>query len=274
MKKVSATVISVILVSVIGLNLVYYVQQPRMLFFPTRDMQKTPKDWGLAYEDVYLDSSNGNRIHGWFMPNSKSNRAILFFHGNGGNISHRGDSLVIFSRLGLNVLIVDYQGYGNSEGRPGEQEFNDDAHAAFRELTEKRGFIKENIVVFGRSLGGAVASRLAAETQPGTVILESTFSSISDMAARFFPLMSKFVVQRYHFNTIEQVRKINSPVLVLHSRSDEIIPFASGEQVYLAANKPKLFVEMTGDHNNGFLNTQPGYEQVLAKFLEISKQNP
>ena len=181
---------------------------------------------------------------------------------------------MIFSRLGLNVLIVDYQGYGNSEGSPGEREFNDDARAAFNELAQKRGFKKENIIVFGRSLGAAVASRLAADTQPGAVILESTFSSISDMAGRFFPVLSKFVVQRYQFNTIEHIRKINSPVLVLHSRSDEIIPFASGEQVYLAANKPKLFVEMTGDHNNGFLKTQPGYEQVLAKFLEISKQNP
>lgn len=271
MKKTFVTIVAVTLVSVVGLNLIYYVQQPRMLFFPTRDLQQTPADWGVAYEDVYLRSSNNNRIHGWYLPNEKSNRVILFLHGNGGNISHRGDSLMIFSRLGLNVLIIDYQGYGRSEGDPGEEEFDDDARAAFNELVEKRGFRKENIIVFGRSLGGAVASRLAAEMQPGAVILESTFSSISDMAERFFPLMSRFVVQRYRFNTINQVQAIRSPILVLHSRSDEIIPFASGEQVYLAANKPKLFVELTGDHNSGFLKTQPGYEQVLAKFLEISK---
>jgi len=271
MKKILTGLAGVAAALVIGLNLFLYAQQPSMVFFPTRELVSSPKEVGLAYEDVYLDSSNGRRIHGWFVPGSKAGKALLFFHGNGGNISYRNDSLLIFNRLGLSVLVIDYQGYGNSGGSPGEEAMYADGRVAFRYLLDTRGYKAKNIVVFGRSLGGAVAARIGAETQPRAVILESTFSSTSDMAARLFPRLSKLIVMRYRFNTEQQVKKIHRPLLVLHSRSDEIIPFELGEKVYAAANKPKLFVEMVGDHNNGFLKSQPGYQDLLGRFLELTK---
>lgn len=271
MKKSFITVFSSALALIAGLNILLFFLQPGMLFFPSKKLQQTPGNWNLEFEDVYLNSTNGNKIHGWFIPSNKSKRVVLFLHGNGGNISHRGESLLIFNHLGLSTLIIDYQGYGKSEGTPGENAFYNDARVAFHDLVNKRGFQKENIIVFGRSLGGAVAAKISAELKPGAVILESTFSSVSDMAERIFPILSKVIVLRYQFETARHVQELESPLLVLHSREDEIIPFASGEQVYLAANKPKLFFEITGDHNNGFLKTQPGYEQVLAKFLELGK---
>lgn len=271
MKKAFIGIVGIVAVLLVGLNLLLYAQQPSMIFFPTRELVSTPKEVGLSYEDVYLASSNGRRIHGWFVPGRKDGHALLFFHGNGGNISYRNDSILIFHRLGLSVLVIDYQGYGNSEGSPGEDAMYADGRAAFRYLQDTRGYKAKNIVIFGRSLGGAVAARIGAENQPGAVILESTFSSAADMAARLFPRLSKLIVMRYRFNTEQQVQKIHSPLLMLHSRSDEIIPFELGEKVYAAANKPKLFVEMAGDHNNGFLLSQPGYQDMLGKFLQLAR---
>ena len=244
-----------------------YVLQPGMIFFPTKYISQTPAQWGLAYEDVYLKSSNQNKIHGWYLPVKGSKQALLFFHGNGGNISHRGDSLKIFNRLGLNVLIIDYQGYGKSEGSPGEQEMYDDAQAAWKFLRLEKNFKPGDIVIFGRSLGGAVAAKMAVDVNPRVLILESTFSSVKDMAKRLLPVMSRLVYSRYEFNTSQAIEKNKAPLLVLHSRDDDIIPFESGKKVYQAASKPKIFIEMTGDHNSGFMQSQPAYEQALNKFL-------
>lgn len=269
MKKMLIGSIIVIVVLLFGLNVFVYLQQPRMVFFPLKEIEQTPDQWGMPYEEVALESTGGHHIHGWFIPGKSADRALLFFHGNGGNISHRGESLKIFHRLGLNVLIIDYQGYGKSEGAPGESAMYDDGRAAFRYLSDTRKFRKENIVVFGRSLGGAVAARITAEMQPGAAILESTFASVPDMASRYFPVMSKLIVPRYRFNTLAQVKAIHCPLLVMHSRQDDVIPFLSGALVYNAANNPRQFAELVGDHNSGFMQSQPAYEDMLASFLHL-----
>ena len=224
-------------------------------------------NWGLQYEDVALQTSGGTRLHGWYIPHSNSDRVLLFFHGNAGNISHRGESIAIFHRLGLNVFIIDYRGYGQSEGNPSETGLYDDARTAWQYLTGTKGFDKKDIIIFGRSLGGAVATNLAAEVQPGALIAESVFSSAKDMAAAAFPVISYIVPLRFQFNSEERIQQVTSPLLVLHSPEDEIIPYRLGEKVFQAANEPKTFVKMQGDHNSGFLISQPDYEQALEKFL-------
>ena len=135
----------------------------------------------LAYEQLTLDTEDGVRIDGWFVPASSGGPTVLFFHGNAGNISHRLESIQIFHELGLNVLIFDYRGYGRSTGKPSEQGLYRDADAAWFYLTNIRGIDAKEIVLFGRSMGGAVATRLAAKTQPAAVIVESTFTSVPDM---------------------------------------------------------------------------------------------
>ena len=139
-----------------------------MIFFPQRSLSATPASWGLAYEDVFLTSEDGIQLHGWYVPRQGSDRVLLFLHGNAGNISHRGESIVLFHRLGLNVLIIDYRGYGRSQGSPSEQGLYQDANAAWQYLIDARGFDGKDIILFGRSLGGAVAARLASEVQAGT----------------------------------------------------------------------------------------------------------
>ncbi len=249
------------------LNSCMYLRQSSMVFFPYTALGQTPAEWGLAYEDVFLHSEDGVRLHGWYIPHHGSQKTLLFFHGNAGNISHRGASVEIFHQLGLNLFIFDYRGYGKSQGKPDEEGLYRDARAAWRYLTNERGFEQEEIILFGRSLGGAVAAELAAEVQPGGLILESTFSSAKDVANALLPVLSRLIILRYDFNTAAHVRRVASPLLVLHSPDDEIIPFHLGEKVFQAANEPKTFFRMRGDHNSGFLMSQPDYERALSAFI-------
>ena len=272
LKKYLLRIFLALTAALLLLNGLFYLQQPHMVFFPTRDVAATPQAWGLAYEDVTLTAEDGVRLHGWYLPCQGARRTLLFFHGNGGNISHRGESLMIFHRLGFNVLIIDYRGYGRSEGVPGEQGFYRDARAAWSYLVDTRGVAPGQITLFGRSLGGAVAAHLAAEVQPAALILESTFASSQDMAAHLFPLLSHVVYLRYDFDTAARLSERKCPLLMLHSREDEIIPYASGRRAFERARSPKIFVELQGDHNSGFIASQPDYEQALKRFVEALPQ--
>jgi len=244
-----------------------YLQQPSMIFFPSRALEASPADWGLTFEEVSLITTDRVQLHGWYLPHQGSRHTLLFLHGNAGNISHRGDSVQIFHRLGMNVLIFDYRGYGQSEGNPTEEGLYRDARTAWKYLLEQRGFTAKDIVVFGRSLGGTVAARLASEVHPAGLILESSFSSARALANRLLPLVSRLTPLRFDFNAAAALAKVNCPVLVAHSQDDEIIPYALGEKLYEAANPPKRFLSLHGDHNTGFILSQPGYEQGIADFL-------
>ena len=267
MKSAVMSIVVSMVLALVFLNGWMYLQQPGMIFYPSRTLEAQPNDWGMPYEDVVLKTSDSVDLHGWYIPAPGAQRTLLFLHGNGGNISHRRDSIAIFRRLGLNVFIFDYRGYGLSQGVPDEAGLYRDADAAWRYLTDARGVAARDIVIFGRSLGGAVAAQLAAQMPAGALILESTLSSARDFAREAFPLLSHMILVRYDFNTTQRLREVNSPVLVLHSPDDEIMPYALGEQVFQAAREPKRFVQLRGDHNSGFLLSQPQYEQALSDFL-------
>ena len=268
MKDIMTSYLIPIILGILVLNVLMYFQQASMIFYPMSRLYETPSDWGLEYEDVTFKTADKLQLHGWYIPSSQSDRVLLFFHGNAGNISHRQHSIEIFHRLGLNVFIIDYRGYGQSEGRPSEQGLYRDATAAWHYLTEEKGFANSQVIIFGRSLGGAVAARLASEAHARGLILESSFSSAQDFARAVFPILSRLILIRYDFNSIESIQRVNYPVLVLHSPDDEIMPFHLGEKVYKAANQPKHFVHMRGDHNYGFVQSQPEYEQEISSWLE------
>lgn len=248
-------------------NGLVYLAQPGMVFFPYAALDVTPKDWGLDYDDVRFRTEDDVTLHGWLIPHGNSGRVLLFFHGNAGNISHRGESVAIFHRLRLNVFILDYRGYGASNGKPSETGLYRDARAAWRYLTDERGFAPSDIVIFGRSLGGVVAAKLAAEKRPGALILESSLSSAKDAAREIFPLLSRLVVLRFELDAAQYVRSAQSPVLVLHSPDDETVPYHLGRKLFAAAPAPKCFVELRGGHNEGFMLSQPGYERALSAFI-------
>ena len=276
----------------VGLGLLLYLMQNRMVFLanmPGRALTATPADIELAYEDVRIATADGERLHGWYVsanrgvrvnfpqPPSVENRRIgkiysdpgvvLFFHGNAGNISHRLDSLAIFHALGLATLIIDYRGYGESTGSPSEQGTYRDAEAAWNYLVGERGIAPERIIVFGRSLGGAVAAWLASRVRPGGVIIESCFSSGTDMAKRLYPFLPARLITRLRYPVTDYVRDIQSPLLVVHSRDDEIIPFDMGQAIFRAAPEPKSFLALNGDHNMGFLLSREAYLAGLESFI-------
>lgn len=238
-----------------------------MIFYPVSGLVATPADWGLGYEAVSLQAADGVGLHGWYLPAEGAERVLLFFHGNAGNISHRRASLEIFHRLGLNVLIIDYRGYGKSEGSPGEAGLYKDAMAAWDYLITERGFAADEVVIFGRSLGGAVAVDLASRLPARGLIVESTLSSARDFAQVAFPILSRLIVMRYDFNSVAKLPQVQVPVLVLHSPDDEVMPFHLGERVFEAAPEPKSFVRLRGGHNGGFYLSQPEYEHALAEWL-------
>jgi len=249
-----------------------YFMQPSMIFYPSRELVASPADWHLQYEDVSFRSRDGITLHGWYIPNQASKRVVLFFHGNAGNMSHRGESVAIFHRLGLNVFIFDYRGYGRSQGKPSEKGLYLDAAGAWDYLTKTRGIAGENIILFGRSIGGVVATHLASEVSPAALIVESAFSSARDVARSAFPILSRLTLIRYDFNAASDIKGVRCPVLILHSPDDEILPYSLGEKLYRAANEPKEFVRLRGDHNSGFLQSQPEYERRLDTFIRALKR--
>ena len=253
------------------LVLMLYLLQGRMVFLsdlPGRALTASPNDIGLDYEDVSLTTRDNEVLHGWYVPATNPAGVVLFLHGNAGNISHRLDSIKIFHELDLDVLIIDYRGYGQSSGSASEQGTYLDAQAAWDYLVDKRGIAPEKIVIFGRSLGAAVASWLAARTTPGAVILESSFSSGVDMAGRLYPFLPTRLITRLKYPVKEYVKQISSPLLVVHSQQDEIIPFDMGQSIFAAAMEPKEMLVISGDHNGGFLLNRNQYLAAIGIFLD------
>ena len=256
-----------------ALLLALYLGQNSLLYLPdipSRTLEGTPADIGLAYETVWMETSDGVRLHAWYLPHAEARGTVLFFHGNAGNISHRLDSLRLFHDLGLSVLIFDYRGYGRSEGRPDEEGTHQDALAAWRHLTETRGIAPRRIVLFGRSLGAALAAWLAARERPGALILESAFTSVPDLAAELYWWLPARRLTRLHYNTRDYLAEVVCPVLVVHSPDDEIIPYHHGQALFQAAHPPKAFLELKGDHNMGFLLSGEHYLRGLDTFLSAA----
>jgi fermentation-respiration switch protein FrsA (DUF1100 family) len=249
-----------------------YVMQERMLFLPGvpgRALEVTPLELGLDYEDVNFDTDDGVALHGWYVSTPAPRGTVLFFHGNAGNVSHRLDSIAIFHALGLDVFIIDYRGYGRSQGRASESGTYRDAEAAWRYLTAERRIDPARIVIFGRSLGGAVAARLASTVEPAAVIIESSFTSAADVASRLYPFLPVRFLLRLEYPVADDLERSSSPVLVVHSRGDEIIPFGMGRALYEAAPQPKAFLELAGDHNTAFLIDRDRYLRGLRTFLDV-----
>jgi fermentation-respiration switch protein FrsA (DUF1100 family) len=227
----------------------------------------SPAAVGLAHEPVQFEAADGVALDGWFIPAEPSRGVVLFCHGNAGNMSHRLDSIRLFNRLGLSTFIFDYRGYGQSGGRTTETGTYSDAEAAWRYLLDERGIDPAGIVVFGRSLGGAIASWLAQEHTPAAVIVESTFTSVPDLAAKLYPIYPVRWLSRFNYNAAEYVARANCPVLVVHSRNDDIIPFSHGQLLFDAAGEPKQFLEIRGSHNDGFVVSGKPYQDGLDAFI-------
>lgn len=246
-----------------------------LLFHPTMGQDATPADIGLNYEEHWFISEDGTRTQGWWIPqqgpaSERLNITVLLFHGNAGTISHRLEFHRQLHRLGVSLMAVEYRGYGDSEGSPTEDGLAMDARAAYsatRELANARG---ERLVVHGRSLGGAVAIRLASERQVDGLIAESTFTSLTEMAERSgIPFGRQLVA--YDFPSIDRISEVDAPIFLIHGQDDELIPISMGERlrdaVHPESHTPEWFAVPRGTHNDTWLRAGRTYWQRIDTWL-------
>jgi uncharacterized protein len=247
-----------------------FLFQSRLVFFPQveRTHSVTPRAVALDFEDVQLRTADGVNLHGWWVPARDAQGAVVLFHGNAGNISHRIGYLTMFSRLRYSVLLIDYRGYGSSGGFPDEEGTYRDADAAWRHLMEVRNLKPHEVVIVGESLGGGVATWLAAKVAPRALLLSSAFTSVPDLGAQVYPWLPVRLLSRIHYNNLQRMPTIAAPVFIAHSRDDEIVPYAHGVTLFTAAREPKQMLTMSGGHNDGFLFARDEWAAALGGFLE------
>ena len=252
---------------------VFTIIDRHTIYFPERELTASPADVGLEFDDVFLTASDGTSLHGWYVPGDGPT-TLVWFHGNAGNISHRVENLLQLNRrLGVNVFIFDYRGYGRSDGKPSEKGLYLDAEAAIEYLVRDRGLDPEtDLVMFGRSLGAAVAVEMATRHRVRAVILESGFPSVRAMAKRVFPfvpsaMLLSLVEARY--DSLSKLPNVRAPVMVLHGDRDLTVPIELGVELYEAANDPKRFYRIQGaDHNDTYHVGGEPYFEALRDFVD------
>ena len=245
----------------------FYVRQNRLVFQPERALGATPAHQGLPFEDVRMLAPDGTALAAWYVPGRAGGRTVLLLHGNGGNISHYLRTLVVLHQLGHGVLALDYRGYGASAGTPSEVGLYQDAAAAFDYLVSERQLAPRQIVIYGRSLGGAVATWLAAHRRPGALILESTFTRLSDVGSYRYPWLPVRLLLRYSFDSVAQMAAVQCPVLVAHGQTDTTVPEVFGRALAAAAGPQAEFVPLAGGHNDAFIQGGAPYYRHLNQFM-------
>ncbi|MFH1853721.1 MAG: alpha/beta hydrolase [Candidatus Omnitrophota bacterium] len=254
---------------VIGFLLLAYFRyfEYRSLYFPEKDIESTPEFLGLRYEDIYFKAQDGTQLNAWFIPKEAPRFTILFCHGNGGNISHRIEKIALLNALNLNVFIFDYRGYGRSSGRPSEKGFYDDAGAAYNYLVSEKNIPPEKIVLYGESLGGAVAIDIAAKKTAGALIAESAFTSTKDMARVVYPFFPTFFISS-KFDSAKKIQRVYMPKLIIYSQADEIVPFSQSERLFKLAPEPKERLRLLGGHNTCCEDSKDLYISGIDSFLK------
>ena len=225
-----------------------------MLFFPERRILATPEQAGLEFEDLAIETGDGERLHGWWVParGCPARAHVLLCHGNAGNVGDRVLHAALLAGRGLDVLPFDYRGYGRSTGRPSEHGTYRDAHGARSVLLARPGVDRERVVYLGESLGGAVALALALEHPPAALVLQSAFTSVRDMARRHYPLIPPLLVPDA-YPSLRRIPDLRAPLLVIHGDRDEIVPLFHAEALFEAAREPKRLLVIEGAGHNDLL---------------------
>ena len=243
-----------------------------MIFFPEKEFYEKPQDFGYAFEDVYLKTKDGVRLHGWYLEKDtqkKSRAAILFFHGNAGNISNRLEKIKGWIERGFDVFLMDYRGYGKSEGSITKgEDLLKDAAAAFDWLRSEKKKSLEEIILYGESLGTHPAIRLAAEHRVAALILEAPFTSFVDLAKVHYPFVPSVVIGSFSFPNADFIEKIKPPVFILHGMRDEICPYAMAGELFEKAPEPKGFLSIpNGMHNDLPITAGEDYWEKPCEFV-------
>jgi len=242
------------------------------IYYPVKEVTLYPSAADLDFEEIYLNTIDNVKINGWFIPCASAKYTLLFCHGNAGNIQDRLDKLQLLHQIGLDLFIIDYRGFGKSQAQPSEKGFYLDALAAYDYLVNSRHIAPAQIILYGESLGTAVAIDLASQRKVGALILEGAFSCGRDMAKRMYPFLPKFLFSNI-FDSLTKIKKIDAPKLFLHSRSDTTVPFALADKLYRAAQEPKEFIELSGGHNDAFLVSPEKFISSISAFIKGLQTN-
>ncbi len=257
----------ILVVAAIGYIGYLKLMEDEMIYFPEKEYYGEPQMMGLPYEDVWLRTEDGVKLHAWWIGEPQHQKSVLFLHGNAGNISHRLHRIQSLGKVELRFFLLDYRGYGQSEGKPSERGLYKDAAAAYRYLREQAKLNAEDILLFGESIGGAVAIDLASKQPVGGVVVENTFTSLRDMARIFYSWIPSVVVSR-GFESIEKLKRVRVPVLFVQATKDEIVPPEMATQLHKAANKPKeLYLIENARHNDTYLVGGAAYRNKLLEFF-------
>ena len=242
-----------------------YIER-KSIFYPEKEIVYTPDAEGVHYKDIYFEASDGYTLNGWLIAQPAAKYTVLFAHGNAGNISHRIEKLKFFSKLGCNVFIFDYRGYGKSQGRPSEKGLYLDAKAAYDYLLS-HGIKQDTVIGYGESLGGAVVVDLALHTTMAALIVDSSFTSAKDMIKFIYPFLPHWIfVSR--FDSVSKIKTVSMPKLIIHSINDEIIPYRLGRKLYDEAGAPKEFLEIHGGHNSNFFESEDILRSTIGDFIQ------
>ena len=262
-------VVAVVIIAALAGAFRLFTLERYFVYFPSREVTADPSAYGMAFEDVTISASDGTSIHGWFIP-GRTDVTMLWFHGNAGNIANRLDNLrKLHDAVGANVFIIDYRGYGRSDGSPSENGTYLDAAAALDYLVSRPDVRPDRIVYFGRSLGAAVAVELAMHRAPYGLALETPFPSIRSMAREAYPFLPLGPLLTMRYDTTSKLGRVTSPVLVMHGDSDTIVPIALGRRVFEAANEPKEFYVIPGaGHNDTYVAGGQEYFARLRAWLD------
>ncbi|MBE9008204.1 alpha/beta fold hydrolase [Fortiea sp. LEGE XX443] len=253
------------------------VQQPRFIFFPSSVIEKTPELFNLPYEEVWLpvktSAGKVENVHGWWIKaNQPDAKVLLYLHGNGINIGANIAHTNRFYQLGFSVLLIDYRGYGRSQGDfPNEIKVYQDAATAWQYLTQQQQIPPQQIFIYGHSLGGAIAIDLAVKhPEAAGLIVESSFTSIRDMVStrNLFSIFPVDLILTQRFESIEKVSQLQMPVLFIHGTADSTVPSYMSQKLYDAAPEPKQLIFVPGaDHNNTAVVSGGKYLQWVQSFV-------
>jgi len=244
-----------------------WARQRAFAYRPTHDVAGSPDDVGLAFEDVTFPSANGRTLHGWMVCTPGARYTLLYCHGNAGNITHRVTSVRDFAARELSVFIFDYAGFGKSSGRPGEKATYNDALGAWDYLVSERGVPPDRIILFGRSLGTAVAIDLATRVDAAAIILESAFTSAPEVGARAYPWLPVKLISRYHYDSLKKVSQLRLPKLYVHSINDRTVPYGMGRRLFGRSREPKHWIKVRGAHDANYLIPGSEYDRELRAFV-------
>lgn len=266
----------ILCVFVLLFPLMFRAFEHSQVYHPSFGSESAVTDAHPDGNDFFLTGKEGQRLHAWYLPGKTTSTnkqyVFLFCHGNGGNLTGRPGYYRAIMSTGAALLAFDYRGYGKSEGSPGEEETYQDAFAAYDWLISL-SVEPKHIIVWGESLGGAIASKVALEKEVGGLVLQSTFTSVPDIGAKLFPFLPVRTLASIHYDTNKRLPDIKCPVVVMHSQVDEIIPWEHGQKNFATANEPKQFVELQGGHNNALYASQAQYIAGAEAAIELNKKH-